>query len=215
MMRITELIISSEQILRRRVLYITSHVLIACFIGVMNPGLLLAGEEMPKEWIRSEAGKDDKKPAHVMYRSIVGIIATFDRATALFLVQRHLRVTKQRAGEIFDYFVSIDGKIETENLQTQLDVLCPQENRPTGARIGIDQNTVDDLLEITEGKYFTLAKLFLDEKELQALDTWIEERQPSVYRLTYDHTKTQSDEEADYNLEAICTGLEIRKENAS
>jgi len=215
MKKATKALKPSHATVRRRVLYRVSFSFIALSICVLNPGLVLAQEATPNERIRSDAGKDDIKPAHVIYHAIVRSTALVDKPITLLEVQQHFRVTKQRAEEIHAYFTSIYEKIEDESLQNQLDVLCPPEGRPTGARLGHAFNTVDDVKGVIELKYFTLAKLYLSPVELQALDEWIEERQRSVRHVIFDHTKTHSIEENERRLDSICTRLAIRKENRS
>lgn len=206
---------SPGNLLRRQVLNRLSLTLVAFFISVLVPQALLAAQGVPNERIRVEYGKNDIKPRHKIFHMIISSTVALEttqlgKGMSIYLIQKNLGVTRLRAEEIFVKFKDTEEKMKAEKLQNALDILCPEENLH-GAAIGIARNVLNDVGGVTSQKHLVLTKLSLNHEEQTALNKWIDDEQEFVSSISFDHTKTTTDDYGESQLNELCMRLEIKK----
>jgi len=157
--------------------------------------------------------REDRKPVALIFLGWINGLAAYSAAgeyeIAIFQIQQHLGVSRNRAEELMGYLSDLDRREDREMDEVAAEVLCPT-NRPwpSGYAVGVAENQVNGVQRVVPQKYLELTKTYLTEDEVARLMDWLEEMQPKVTIYTTDRTKTTPPpEQMDHFLEQRCTNV--------
>jgi len=206
---------SSSGINRHQVLYGVSNTLIAFFIYVLTPQVLLAAEDSV-EIFHPQYTTEDIKPEQLVFEMLVNYLTVGSDSgvgISIYLIQKNMHVTKLRAAELLDYFDGVNKNIQKDKDKIAFDILCPSDgSRLSGERIAVARSVVTDLKALVPQKYLTLTQIELGTDEFNSLSTWIDAFQPNVRTFIFDQTNSSA-YDAEISLDAACRRLTARMED--